>query len=180
VVAAHPEAAEPDYGWIEPAVPSRLWISHRFLADPLEVRAFHEKPDPRHAEQLFASGGLWSTMVLLFKADLLWALAWRCLPEAMPAFEAIRREAMHDGGWLRCAPVVEALGELPSLDLSREILASCPEHLLVLPLNNVQWCDWGRLSRVVATCRRLGRQSAFAVAGGDSANEEERVSAEAG
>src|SRR5438094_9067510 len=51
---------------------------------------------------------------------------------------------------------------LPSTDLSRQVLASCPTNLAVLALNGVGWNDLGVPRRVMATLARSGTLPAWA------------------
>jgi hypothetical protein len=75
----------------------------------------------------------------------------------MPAFERLR-EAIHAG---RDQAALETIyQELPSRDLSSDVLARYPAELRVLQMRGVWWNDWGRPERILATLRTLDQRAA--------------------
>lgn len=161
LVAASPDRAETDYGWI---CPSNTMDEHAHGADggAMKVKTFHEKPDAREAQALLSQGGLWNTMVVAVKASTLWEMGRQCLPGMVRAFDAFLcvLRSIRDG---QAHPGQEAAGmdrlyqQLRAADFSKGILQRIPERSRVLPMDGVEWCDWGRPQRVAESLARLGR-----------------------
>jgi mannose-1-phosphate guanylyltransferase len=51
--------------------------------------------------------------------------------------------------------------ELTPADFSKDLLQHVPDRSLVLPMDGIDWCDWGRPWRVTETLARLKRQPLF-------------------
>jgi len=173
LVGAIPNRAETDYGWIDPNTASPVRCDPHNLQEDLpmswgarKVRCFREKPDESEAGALFRQGCLWNTMVMAVKAKTLWALGRQCLPEIMHKFEALLMvvRAVKSG---KLDPEYEASAlaniytDLPSADFSKEILQHVSHRSIVLPMEGVDWCDWGRPQRVAETLANLGRRPLF-------------------
>jgi mannose-1-phosphate guanylyltransferase len=152
-------APETDFGWILPGPKG----SHGRLSP---VERFEEKPDRERAARFLARGGMWNTMVMAVQAGTLWRLGERCLPAMMRRFKDLRSVLAHPAGELPEVRVAEAIDRayqrMPAGDFSRDLVQQCPESTLVLPLEGVEWCDWGRPERVAQTLERLGRRPLFA------------------
>jgi mannose-1-phosphate guanylyltransferase len=159
LLAAPAEAPETDFGWILPGRPGE----HGRLAP---VERFEEKPDRDRAARFLARGGMWNTMVIAVRASTLWRLGERHLPAMMRRLRDVRDVLAHPAGELpevRVAEVVErAYHRMPAGDFSRDLLQRCPDSALVLPLEGLEWSDWGRPERVAASVERLGKRPAFA------------------
>jgi mannose-1-phosphate guanylyltransferase len=159
LVGARPRGAEPDLGWIVPGPQARGCRVRR-------VERFEEKPGREGAARLLAGGGLISTMVVAARADTLWSLGERLLPAMMRPFRALLRELRHPAEELPEVRVAEAIARayrhMPHADFSCDLLQRCPGVALALPLEGVEWCDWGRPERVAESLRGLGKLPAFA------------------
>lgn len=148
LLAARPEGADPDYGWISPggALDGR---------DAFSVRGFREKPGAEEAEGLYRNGGLWNTMIVVARASSLWDIAREVQPEIAGAFGALTR-------WVGRAEESEAVElayqDMPNVNFSRHILEQACDRSVVLPMRGVRWSDWGRPHRVVATLQSMGRK----------------------
>jgi mannose-1-phosphate guanylyltransferase len=94
----------------------------------LRVRAFVEKPDAATAAAMMRTGGLWNSFVMCFRLDTMLALLARHRPRDVVA---LRR------GGVRSYPT------LAPWNFSRDFLARVPRQLLVLPVGDVGWSDWG-------------------------------------
>ena len=148
------DAPETDFGWILPGPRG----SHGRLAP---VERFEEKPDRERARRFLASGGMWNTMVMAVQAGTLWRLGERYLPAVMRRFRDLRSVLAHPQGELpevRVAEAVErAYQRMPHADFSRDLVQRCPESALVMPLEGLEWSDWGRPERIAESLGRLGR-----------------------
>lgn len=155
LLGALPDRASTDLGWILPA-----GGRNGRRSGPLAVRAFQEKPASQQAQELARSGALWNTMVLAVRAATLWDLARRHLPEVAQRFETLR-QTLHAVRRGRADAAFEMLAlasiyrGMPTADLSRDLLERCPDSLRVLPLEGVEWSDWGRPERIAETLDRL-------------------------
>ena len=154
---------EPEHGYI---VPGKTADGLALLALQ-EVLGFVEKPNPMAAQELISRGGLWNTLIMVFKAKTLFDLVWRIAPELRSPFERIRGGI---GSPRESEIVDEAYEDTRPVDFSRQVLEVIslwhPAHLLVLPVHGVHWCDWGSARRVlnairkVAPLERLGGRAA--------------------
>jgi mannose-1-phosphate guanylyltransferase len=153
LMAARPDRAESDYGWIETGAPvSALALSAR------AVSRFHEKPCADDAFGFYERGWLWNTMIMVGRAQVFWDLARRARPRLMVRFDAIR-DALEWGN--AGAYIKEAYAGMEPVNFSRDILEGCPQAAVALPMAGVEWCDWGRPERIAQTMRALGKTAAF-------------------
>ena len=161
LLGAQPRYADGDYGWIVPAEPPRG-------GEPLPVESFEEKPGPLRAADYFARGALWNTMVMAMRADTLWQLGERLQPAMMRCFAELLRVLAHPAWELPAVRIREAIAaayrRMPHADFSRDLVQRAPRSAVVVPLQGVDWCDWGRPERVAETLLRLGKRPAFPVA----------------
>ncbi len=145
-----PDRAEPDYGWIEPGEP---------IVGPVRrVRRFREKPDPRLAHALLVSGALWNSFVIVAGVPALLSLVRRTEPALLEAF-AQARAALGTPGEPAAMEAVYA--GLPRVNFSSAVLGPGAADLAVLPVQGVEWSDWGRPERVLASMTRLGVKPAW-------------------
>jgi mannose-1-phosphate guanylyltransferase len=141
LLGASPSDPEPDYGWIELGPPVDFGFRR--------IRRFVEKPDPAAARRLMTQGGLWNTFVIVAGVPALLALVRKAVPALATSFAA--------------ASDLRALyRELPSAGFSETVLATNPANLVVRVVDDVEWSDWGRPSRVLRTLDRLDRKPAWA------------------
>lgn len=160
LLGAVPDAADTDYGWI-------LFDSNRRGpapgAGPLApgtVLEFREKPTPEEAERLFRAGALWNTMVLAARARTLWDMARWLLPHVTARLKAYRRvlRATREGRVpqeFQERALQGIYDDMTRADFSRDILQHAAGASVVVPLQNVEWSDWGRPERVQASLARL-------------------------
>ncbi len=160
LLGAVPDGAESDYGWIEgtPAADGSNRVRR--------IQSFFEKPSRRKARQLFKNGCFWNTLVFAAKARSLWNFVGEFYPESAQRFDLLRRvlKAVRMG---RVAPSMEQVAlhhvyeSIEETDLSRDLLQRIPERLLLLPLEDVEWSDWGRPARIDECLRRHGKAPVF-------------------
>lgn len=165
LIGAIPDRPETDYGWIAPGNKQGDVHNHSWH-EAVHVMYFREKPARSAARTMFQQGCLWNTMVMTVKAKTLWALGRKCLPGMMCQFDAFLMvlRAVREG---RLAPAYEAsalanlYNELPSADFSKDILQNICNQSMVMRMEGVNWCDWGRPQRVNGTLAGLGRRPLF-------------------
>lgn len=145
LAAAVPDSPEVEYGWIQPGetIPERH--------DTFSVRHFHEKPDPKIAEQFFKAGFLWNTLNIAVKAKALWQIGWQLHPVMMDGFEALKSSI----GTPEEASILGAIYEsMSAIDFSKDVLERAVERSLVMPMTGIEWSDWGRPERIEQTIGR--------------------------
>jgi mannose-1-phosphate guanylyltransferase len=138
--------AESEYGWIEPGTP----IPGTAL---LRVNRFVEKPDATLAHVLLAQRCLWNSFVIVARLPALLAVLRRATPALASAFAPLHAQL---GTLGERAAVRAVYRDLAPLDFSADVLATRPSNLAVLPVEGVDWCDWGHPERVVSTLAGLG------------------------
>ncbi len=146
VEAQRPEA---EYGYI---LPTR----EPGASGELGVAGFVEKPSAGAAAGLARRGALWNTLVMALRPAALFDLVRRTAPALHASFQRIL-EAVgtpHEADVVR-----EIYADLPAFNLSRQLLepaaAERPSRLRAMPVQGVQWSDWGSEERVLASLREL-------------------------
>ncbi len=151
LLSARPDRIETEYGWIEPG--AGLWGRRARI-----VRRFKEKPDAAEAAGLRRGGGLWNTMIMAAKASALWEVARNLQPSMMSRFDALLP-------WIGRPEEAEAVAlayrAMESVNFSRDIVERSAEWTVALPLDGVDWCDWGRPRRIAEALARIGRTPSF-------------------
>lgn len=148
VLGMKPNNPEPEYGYILPGGEVDNLASFTIR----KVLRFVEKPQSQIARELIMGGGLWNTMVMVFKAKTLLELVRLVSPALYRSFERIGNAV----GSRREREVVEAVYQrLESVNFSRGLMEPFmrqqPVSLLVLPVRGVFWSDWGSEQRIVST-----------------------------
>ncbi len=138
-----PREPEPEYGYI---VPGRE--AHPGLC---EVLQFVEKPAPDAAVKLIQQGGLWNTMVIVFKVKPLLDLVRRAAPEMHRLFEQVSRAI---GTTEETDAVNQVYRRLNAVNFSKGLLenfaADSTSGLMVLAIRGVRWSDWGSEQRIMS------------------------------
>ena len=142
---------EPEYGYI---VPGR-----EVYPGLCEVLRFIEKPEPHAALKLIQKGGLWNTMVMIFKARTMVDLVCRAAPQMYRFFGQIL-DAIGTAG--ETDAVNDAYRRLEAVNFSKGLLESFSveyaSRLLVLPVRGVHWSDWGSEQRILNVLGMSGCQ----------------------
>ena len=139
---ARATSPEPQYGWIERGAP----VGRR--TSLYNVRAFVEKPDQPRADDCYARGDLWNTLLLLSPAARLVDEIVTAVPTLGELLRQDRRRSTDD-------PWIERwYSELPTVDLSHHVLEATVDDLLVSRLPEVGWTDLGTVPRVLEWMRR--------------------------
>ena len=131
-----PRTPNGDYGWISPS---------RASNGPLRrVAGFVEKPPYGLATQLFRSGAVWNTMVLVARAAALFNLYRTHLPQVARVFaRALRVPEEARGNFL-----AEHYQSLPASDFSCDVLASARGLSLYTWPDEMGWSDLGTPERL--------------------------------
>ena len=145
LLGATPNGPETDYGWVEPAEP--IIPGHSTFGQIWGIRRFWEKPSPEVARELYGSGCLWNSFILVANAAALLRLIMRALPEVHAPLRPVRSRL----GSGREKEALDILySELPPMNFSERVLAKFPTELAVLPFSNVEWSDLGEPARLLA------------------------------
>jgi mannose-1-phosphate guanylyltransferase len=153
LLGIEPNTPEPEYGYILPSErPKALACLGVFT-----ISRFIEKPAPGTAQELILRGGLWNTMVMVFRASTLLHLLRTHFPAIYSYFQQIK-EAI--GSPFERAVLQETYGSMPPVNFSRDMLQLFaqrhPLRFLVLPVKGVSWSDWGSEYRVTKTLKKVG------------------------
>jgi mannose-1-phosphate guanylyltransferase len=140
-----PDRPESGYGYIMPADPLKK-VSKICRGESFFVKAFAEKPNSADAQEIIARGGLWNTFVMVFKLSRMLELLRELVPDEFSALAELRDAP---------AKATEIYQTLKPWNLSTQILAHVPQHLIVLRVSNVNWSDWGTLESVERTYKAL-------------------------
>jgi mannose-1-phosphate guanylyltransferase len=149
VKAADPEQ---EYGYILPEHPNPdLGSSVR------GVKAFVEKPEPRIAENIMSLGGLWNTMVMVFRPGILLHLVSLSAPRLYFSFQQIFQSL---GTGRESLTIERVYRQMTPMNFSTDLLEGLDlysrNQLSVVPMEGVLWSDWGSEDRIVAVLRSLG------------------------
>jgi mannose-1-phosphate guanylyltransferase len=140
ILGVIPDRPESGFGYILPS-------------DPLEgfentfaVREFAEKPGPQAVRQIVSRGGLWNTFVMVFRLSRMLEIIREYVPREFEKLSPLRE-----------SPEKAALlyQNLDSWNLSTNLLARIPEHLIALQIEDVRWSDWGTRESIERTFRAL-------------------------
>ncbi len=140
ILGAVPDRPETGYGYILPA--ERL----KTAGYAFRVEAFTEKPDADGARNFIERGGLWNTFVMVFKISRMLELLQGMVPNEYGKIAEVRAFPQ------RAAEIYQTL---TSWNLSTQVLARIPEHLIVHKVANVRWCDWGTRELIERTYKDL-------------------------
>lgn len=162
LVGAEPTGPETDYGWIAPATPRTIG-SQIFQ----KVLGFEEKPNRQKARDYFSRGYLWNTMILVADAEKLWVLGRENIPEVVNCLDdfqkASRLARTENEAPSERQLLLEAYQSLRNLNFSRAFLSRVSDRILLTPLRDILWSDWGRPERVLDTLTSLGKAPAFPI-----------------
>lgn len=145
LLAMEAQYPETEYGYVVPREdPGRLnlWGIHN-------TSRFVEKPDKATARRLVEAGGLWNTMIMVFKVQTLLAILQRLHPATYSRFSRIHASI---GTPAEKNTIDEVYRTLEPLNFSKGFLelvaASDPDVISILPVLQVFWSDWGSPERL--------------------------------
>ncbi len=144
--------AEPEYGYIVPHPERAPLDSH----GTKRIARFIEKPSESVARCLIEAGGLWNTMIMVFKVKTLLKLVEQIHPNIHAQFHRIYDSI---GTPAETETVDAVYRELEPLNFSKGILEKIavifPEAVSVLPVLQVFWSDWGSPQRIMQVQQKL-------------------------
>lgn len=153
LLGIEPSEPEPEYGYILPGAN----VKNLFPLDLRRVSRFIEKPELGAARELVLKGGLWNTMVMVFKAKTVLDLARSATQRLYNSFQQIleaigtpREKDVVEETYRHMKPVNFSKGLLEPLWQPRR---SC---LAVLRVRGVIWSDWGSGQRIVNVLKKTG------------------------
>jgi mannose-1-phosphate guanylyltransferase len=148
-----PDELDLEYGYIRPGS-----IIAGSRSRVRSVRAFIEKPNISEAKAAVRAGALWNIFVLIGKAELLWRLGWKYLPEMMPLFERLGKNIGSD----RETEALDSIyASMPVRNFSSNLLQRAPGCTAVMKLQDVLWSDWGNSERIIRSLGEIHRRPAF-------------------
>jgi mannose-1-phosphate guanylyltransferase len=157
LLAIEPYGPETEYGYVVP----HEGVGGLCRFGTRRVSAFIEKPRTEVASKLVRAGGLWNTMIMVFRADTLMHLVRRIHPVLYLDFIRIL-EAL---GTTQEQPTIDEVYEtLEPANFSKQIMeriaVDYPKSISVLPVREVFWSDLGSRERVLRVLRRLSQSQA--------------------
>ncbi|MCX6546326.1 MAG: sugar phosphate nucleotidyltransferase [Acidobacteria bacterium] len=129
-----PEQCDPDYGWILPAGDGAI----------AGVAHFVEKPNLDGALALMRRGALVNSFMIVARASALLRACQQSVPDLVRSFVA-REEA-----GTAAVSLSDFYADLPSADLSRDVLTKSASSLAVVRVPPCGWSDLGTPARVSA------------------------------
>jgi mannose-1-phosphate guanylyltransferase len=141
LLGAQPDYAETEYGWIELGEPLRQ------RNELFGVRAFREKPSLETARKLLLNrDSVWNTFVMVGRVEAFLAMLRAALPELS---NVLATATLWNGTETHIERSIYK--RISSADLSKQVLSTETERLMVLRLGDVGWSDLGDPGRVLAT-----------------------------
>lgn len=132
-----PDRPEAGYGYIMPAAPLKI------PGNMFHVDAFTEKPNASDAAEIIERGGLWNSLVMVFRLSRMLQIVHSLAPpDVDDLFE------------LRHSPEKAAMvyRTMRPWNFSSTLLARIPQHLIVLKVSDIFWSDWGTRESIERTC----------------------------
>jgi len=122
------------------------------------VQQFIEKPSRAKAVEAEASGGIWNTLIVAVKVNVLWELGLKYLPEIMRLFTRYKNAIDKPGE----EAVLDAIYKImPLRNFSRDLLTQAVNQIGVMLMERVLWSDWGCEARIVDSIDFIGKRPNF-------------------
>lgn len=137
MLGMEPDRPDTGYGWITPEPDSGDVVR--------AVTSFVEKPDARLADELMASGALWSSFTFITTAESLMH-RFRCSMSWL--VDRFSRRLTNTSTFDRQYGLLSLYDRLPTVDFSRRVLEHSDTEVHVLPVPPCGWTDLGTPQRV--------------------------------
>jgi mannose-1-phosphate guanylyltransferase len=152
LLGVKPDAAETEYGYI---LTGRKVAA--VAAETSEITWFIEKPDKTTARRLVNGGGLWNTMIMVFRAATMLHWVRKLTPALYRDFSQLQDVIGTEAELSRARELYRRLKPVNfSKDLLEPMVSRLPASVLTLPVRNVLWSDWGTEARIIEVLRRTG------------------------
>ena len=157
LLAMEADRPEVEYGYILPrAEPDQL-----SLWGTRGARRFVEKPHPAMAQELVRAGGLWNTMIMVFKVSTVLEILHRMYPTTYRYFTRIF-DAIGTPAEIETVEAVYQM--LEPMNFSKGFLERVadeyPDAISVLSVLRVSWSDMGSPQRIAQVKELLARRAA--------------------
>ncbi len=150
LLGMQPSEPDPEYGYILPEQKANDLGVHKVLR-------FVEKPQPPAAREIIAQGGLWNTMIMVFKAKMLMALArttarslYTSFKRIIDAIETPKERIIVEEIYRNIEPLNFSCGFLEALPPSNVVCLS------VLPVRGGYWSDLGSEQHLLHALQKTG------------------------
>jgi mannose-1-phosphate guanylyltransferase len=147
-----PDREEPEYGYL---LPGKKPVALEPNLSP--VSWFIEKPERKTVRRLIRAGGLWNTMIMAFKTRAMLHWMSRLVPSLYHRFQEVHKAI---GTAAESDVIRKTYRELRPLNFSKEFLEPMvkdyPSSLVVLPVQNLLWSDWGTANRIIDVLAKIG------------------------
>ena len=172
LLAAEPDSAEVEYGWIETRPRLRDDATHGLY----RVSRFYEKPSRQAAERMLARGGcLWNTFVMFGHVGTFLDVLNNTVPNTLRWFNPVAECQRSDAEKVQIDRIYK---ELPTGDFSAQVLSKCTARLIALRAPGLGWTDMGNHERVAVLMRQGFPQGAGMESNaGESQNAQDGTSA---
>jgi mannose-1-phosphate guanylyltransferase len=156
-LGVEPTDPEPEYGYI---LPENQYLDSE---SPVKsVKTFLEKPEPRIAAQVISMGGMWNSMVMVFKPEFFLQLVSLTAPTLHRSFQMISKSLMASKS---SSAIEEIYSVMLSVNLSKDLLEKFDVYsrnqLFAICMRDLFWSDWGSESRILAVVDDLKRTNYF-------------------
>jgi mannose-1-phosphate guanylyltransferase len=135
-----PDRPETGYGYILPANPLKT------SGNLYHVDSFREKPNSDDAQEIIERGGLWNTLVMVFRLSRMLDLVQEIAPREVEGLLELRTSP---------EKAVSLYQTMEPWNFSTKLLMRIPQHLVVFKVANVLWSDWGTREAIERTYKAL-------------------------
>jgi mannose-1-phosphate guanylyltransferase len=157
LLAMEAQGPEVEYGYIVPKGNDgeiKLWGTR-------SAASFVEKPDLAKARELVRAGGLWNTMIMVFRVRTVLRMLQRLSPSTYLQFTRIFEAIGTPAEKHVVESVYQTLEPMNfSKDFLEKIAANDSAAISVLPVLQVFWSDWGSPARLTEVLELLGKSHA--------------------
>jgi mannose-1-phosphate guanylyltransferase len=139
ILGVRPNEPDPELGYLT------LGAQVTEIPQVRRLVGFVEKPTVTRAQVLAEAGALWNTMVTCGSVEALWELGRATEPQLLDILDSL-------------VPLIGTADEDDAIEyiyraylpvsFSRDMLERAPERLCAMPLDGVEWSDWGRPERI--------------------------------
>lgn len=138
-----PDRPETAYGYVLRGEPLG---AAEILEKTYNVSAFVEKPSPAAAKAIISHRGLWNTFVMVFRLSRMLQLVRELVPSEFRKLSELLISPNNSA---------DLYQTLECWNLSTDVLARIPQHLILLETEGFAWSDWGTRESIERTYKAL-------------------------